>query len=264
MRKIIRISVFAIVFAVSSSATGQTTSSQSNSVADVFLSRGIIATFVVASSNSDVAHVYNEMRSIERFSPASTFKIPNTLIALDTHVVESKDTVFKWDGTDKGLPQWNSDQTLETAFKGSCVWCYQEIAREVGSEKYESVLAQIAYGNHSTGRRVDLFWLNGVLLISADEQIKFLQKLYSHELPFHDEHVDVLKDIMLVEKNAEYSLYAKTGWATTTPQVAWYVGIIESGSQTWFFAMNMQVNRKEQVGLQKELTIASLQALGII
>ena len=264
MRKIIRISVFAIVFAVSSSASGQTTSPQSNSVADVFLSRGIIATLVVASSNSDVTHVYNETRSIKRFSPASTFKIPNTLIALGMHVVDSKDTVFKWDGTDKGLPQWNSDQTLETALKVSCVWCYQEIAREVGSEKYESVLAQIDYGNHSTGRHVDLFWLNGDLLVSADEQVRFLQKLYNYDLPFRDEHVDVLKDIMLVEKNAEFSLYAKTGWAITTPQVAWYVGFVESGTQTWFFAMNMQVDRKEQVGLQKELTIASLQALGII
>jgi beta-lactamase class D len=264
VRKIIRLSAIAIVFVVSSSATGQTTSPQSNSVADVFLSRGIVATFVVASSNSDVTHVYNEARSIERFSPASTFKIPNTLIALDTHVVDSKDTVFKWDGSDKGLPQWNSDQTLETALRVSCVWCYQEIAREVGSEKYESVLAQLSYGNHSAGRHVDLFWLNGNLLISADEQIGFLQKLYNYELPFRNKHVDVLKDIMLVEKNAEYSLYAKTGWAITTPQVAWYVGFIETGSQTWFFAMNMQVDRKEQVSLRKELAIASLQALGII
>ena len=63
---------------------------------------------------------------------------------------------------------------------------------------------------------VDLFWLNGDLPISADEQIRFLQKLYSYELPFRNEHVDVLKDIMLVEKNTEYSLYAKTGWAITT------------------------------------------------
>ncbi len=99
---------------------------------------------------------------------------------------------------------------------------------------------------------------------SADEQIQFLRKLFNYELPFRNEHVDVLKDIMLVEKNTQYSLYAKTGWAITTPQVAWYVGFIENGTQTWFFAMNMQVDRKEQASVRKELAIASLQALGII
>ncbi len=199
-----------------------------------------------------------------RFSPASTFKIPNTLIALDTNVVESKDTLFVWDGTDKGLQQWNSDQTLESALRVSCVWCYQEIARQVGSEKYESVLAHIDYGNHSTGSHVELFWLNGDLRISAAEQIAFLRRLYNYELPFRRDHVDVLKDIMQVETNAEYSLYAKSGWATMTPQVGWYVGFIEKGPQSWFFAMNMQVDRKEQVALRKQLTIDSLRALGII
>lgn len=264
MRNIIRFPLLAIAITISGSAIGQAGHSQSKAVADIFLSKNIVATMIVASANTEKAHVYNESRSIERFSPASTFKIPNTLIALDTNVVESKETVFRWDGTDKGLPQWNSDQTLESALRVSCVWCYQEIARQVGSEKYESVLAQIGYGNHSTGSEVDRFWLNGDLRISAAEQIDFLRKLHDYELPFRDEHVDELKDIMLVEKNASYSLYAKSGWATTTPQVGWYVGFVESGTQTWVFAMNMQIDTREQVGLRQELTLASLQALGII
>jgi len=178
VRKFIRSSVLAIAIAVSSSATGQPTNSQANAVADLFLSRDIIATLIVA----------NTERSITRFSPASTFKIPNTLIALESNIVESKDTVFRWDGEDRELQQWNSDQTLGSALKVSCVWCYQEIARKVGSKKYEAVLAQIDYGNHSTG------------------QIDFLRRLYNDELPFRREHVDVLKDIMQVETNAEYSL----------------------------------------------------------
>lgn len=199
-----------------------------------------------------------------RFSPASTFKIPNTLIALDAKVVDSKDTLFRWDGTDKGLQQWNSDQTLESALRVSCVWCYQEIARKVGKEKYESVLAQIDYGNQTVGSDVERFWLNGDLQISAAEEISFLRRLYDYELPFQQEHVDVLKDIMLIEENDQYSLYAKSGWATTTPQVGWFVGFVEKGTQTWFFAMNMQVDNREQVSLRQELTLSSLRALGII
>ena len=264
MRKVIRSSVLALAIAVSSSATGQPINSQANAVADLFLSRNIIATLIVANTDGELVHVYNESRSIVRFSPASTFKMPNTLIALDTDVVASKETVFKWDGEDKGLPQWNSDQTLESALKVSCVWCYQEIARKVGKEKYESALAQIDYGNQIVGSNVERFWLNGDLQISAAEQIKFLRRLYEYELPFQREHVDVLKDIMQIEKNDHYSLYAKSGWATTTPQVGWFVGFVETGTQTWFFAMNMQVDKREQVSLRQELTLSSLRALGII
>jgi len=259
-----RFSILAIAIGLASPATGQSTGSSSDAVAEIFHSRDIDATLLVESLGGQVVHVYNESRSSKRFSPASTFKIPNTLIALDAHVVESRDTVFRWDGNDKGLAQWNADQTLESALRVSCVWCYQEIAREIGSEKYDAVLAQIDYGNHFTGEHVDRFWLNGDLRISAAEQIEFLRRLYNFELPFRHAHVDVLKRIMLVQKNAEYSLYAKTGWAATTPQVAWYVGFVETSTQTWIFAMNMQVDNKEQVGLRKELTIASLQALGII
>jgi beta-lactamase class D len=91
-----------------------------------------------------------------------------------------------------------------------------------------------------------------------------LRRLYNYELPFRREDVDVLKDIMQVETNAEYSLYAKSGWATTTPPVGWYVGFVETSAGTWLFAMNMQVDNRAQVGLRKKLTIASLQALGII
>ena len=93
---------------------------------------------------------------------------------------------------------------------------------------------------------------------------EFLSKVYHYEIPFRHEYVDILKDIMLTEQTAEYSIYAKTGWAGTTPQVAWYVGFVETGDKTWFFAMNMRVDRTEQAALREELTIRSLRALGII
>lgn len=264
MRILILFTTIAVVTFAMSIATGQEAEPQSDAVTDIFRSRGIIATLVVSSADGETVHVYNESRSRMRFSPASTFKIPNTLIALDAKVVDSKDTLFRWDGTDKGLQQWNSDQTLESALRVSCVWCYQEIARKVGKEKYESVLAQIDYGNQTVGSDVERFWLNGDLQISAAEEISFLRRLYDYELPFQQEHVDVLKDIMLIEENDQYSLYAKSGWATTTPQVGWFVGFVEKGTQTWFFAMNMQVDNREQVSLRQELTLSSLRALGII
>ncbi len=96
------------------------------------------------------------------------------------------------------------------------------------------MLARIDYGNQTVGSDVERFWLNGDLQISTAEQIEFLRRLYEYELPFSREHVNVLKDIMLIEKNDQYSLYAKSGWATITPQVGWFVGFVEAGAQTWF------------------------------
>ncbi len=245
-------------------AGSQEVEQEIDSVADIFISEGIIATLVVASLDGSTVHTYNDGRSLQRFSPASTFKIPNTLIALNAQLVTSKNSQFVWDGTDKGLDRWNKDQTLESAFKVSCVWCYQEIARKVGAEQYAEALAMLDFGNQSVGNEIDAFWLNGDLRISASEQIEFLRKIYNYEVPYRREHVDILKEIMLTEQTSSYAIYAKTGWAATTPQVGWYVGFVVKSEEAWLFAMNLQVDRREQVALRKELTIRSLRALGII
>ena len=242
----------------------QQTSSEIDTVAKLFQAEGIDGTLVVASSDGEIFHVHNDDRSRERFSPASTFKILNTLIALDTGVVTSKDSLFKWDGVDRGLPAWNKNQTLQSAFKVSCVWCYQEIARNVGSNRYSSALTVNDYGNQYVGDNVDQFWLNGDLQISAKEQIAFLRKLHDYSIPFRREHVDIVKEIMLDEQSADYIIHAKTGWTGAGLQVGWYVGYVEKGDQKWLFAMNMRMNRAEQAPLRKELTIRSLRALGLL
>lgn len=230
----------------------------------LFRSEGVVGTIIVESVNSDAIFIYNDSRSSLRFSPASTFKIPNTLIALDTSAVASKESIFKWDGIDKGLSRWNQDHTLESAFKASCVWCYQAIARTVGESQYELALAALDYGNQVVGDDVDLFWLNGKLQISANEQIEFLRKIVDYTIPFRREYVDTLKEIMLVEQTDDYSIYAKSGWAATEPQVAWYVGWVTTDEDHWIFAMNMRVDRPDQALLRKDLTMRSLRAMKII
>jgi len=233
-------------------------------VSEVFRAEEITGTFVAESIDGEISYFHNESRATTRFSPASTFKIPNTLVALNFGVVESKSSTFTWDGVDKGLERWNSNQTLETAFKVSCVWCYQHVARVIGRDKYESALAELGYGNQSVGEQVDLFWLDGSLAISAIEQVSFLRKLYNYDVPYQREHVDILRTIMVDQQTEQYTIYAKTGWAVTEPQVAWYVGFVELEDGAWLFAMNMQVDGPEQAALRQELAIRSLRALGII
>ncbi len=255
---------FFVAFTLSADAFGQGNAIASGALADVFEQHGVEATIVVTSLDGTALHVHNKARSSVRFSPASTFKIPNTLIALDGGFVTAKDSVFTWDGADKGLEQWNTDQTLESAFKVSCVWCYQEIARKVGAATYIKALQQIEYGNENVGEQVDSFWLNGDLGISAVEQIAFLRQLRLGRLPYLREHLDTLEEIMLVEQNADYSLYAKTGWTGAALAVGWYVGYVKTANGVYLFAMNMYMDKPEQAPLRRLLTIQALQALNII
>jgi len=121
---------------------------------------------------------YNEARCSERFLPASTFKIPNSLIGLETKVIEDENFVIKWNGVELWNKEWNRDHTLSSALKYSVVPYYQEIARRVGRDQYKKWLNAISYGNQVIGDKVDAFWLDNSLKISADEQIAFLKRFY--------------------------------------------------------------------------------------
>lgn len=230
----------------------------------VFESRNINATFVAELLDGTAAYVYKEARARERFAPASTFKIPNTLIALDVGVADVGATVFKWDGEERNVIAWNRDHSLESAFRASCVWCYRELARAVGAQRYETALMDIGYGNARIGDRADYFWLDGSLAISALEQVDFLRRMLNRSLPFNSAAFDAVESFMLESRTDDYALYGKTGWAMTSPQVAWYVGFVRSGGATWLFAMNLEPADEEEAALRKPLALEALRVLGII
>ncbi len=76
----------------------------------------------------------------ERVSPCSTFKIPNSLIGLETGVLADENAVLPWDGVKRSRPEWNRDHTLASAIKVSVVWYYQELARRVGTERMQKLV----------------------------------------------------------------------------------------------------------------------------
>jgi len=221
-------------------------------------------TFVLTSLESQNSYIYNSERANQRFSPASTFKIINTLIGLDLGVVQSIDSPFEWDGTKRSIPSWNRDQTLESAFKLSCVWCYQKIAREVGIERYSLALDKMNYGNKQISNQVDMFWLNGDLAITAVEQTQLLKKILSYSLALKPEHIDILKSVMLVEDKPEYKIYAKTGWTGPKLGVGWYVGFIEKEDNTWLFAFNIEMDKAQEGNLRKKIAMKALKASNLL
>lgn len=241
------------------------TVAEDQAIAGLFVRRNVEGTLILSSLRGGQIRVHNARRAQQRFPAASTFKIFNTLIALEEQVISGKDAPLKWDGHIYGMPDWNRDQTLETAFKLSCVWCFQELARRIGSETYRNYIRSADYGLLHEPFNPTEFWLDGGLEISAIEQIDFLKKVYARSLPFSPATYETLRQIMQVEHTPAYSLWAKTGWATRiNPQVGWYVGYIETRSDVWFFAANMVIRDEKDLPLRRQLTLDALQASGVI
>ncbi len=236
-------------------------------LAKLFNDRKVNGTLLIANLAGTKQFSHNEARARQPFLPASTFKIPNTLIALDEGLLTAQE-LFKWDGADKGLAAWNRDQTLSAAFKNSCVWCYQELAQRVGTVRYQSWLKKIQYGNGLPQPDLTTFWLNGHLRISAAEQMRFLHRLYKRELPFKATSYDVLRRVMLLEEKPDYRLYAKTGWAgmgqKDVRQVGWYVGYVETGNDVWFFVLNIDISKPAEAAYRQQIVMEALKLKKIV
>lgn len=225
----------------------------------------IIGTVVIESLKTHKIYIYNQKRAATRFLPASTFKIVNTLIALQEKAVKDENEIIKWDRQDKGLLDWNKDQNIKSAFPVSCVWFYQELAKKIGDEKYLLYLKKMDYGNAKTGKAVDSFWLDGDLRISAIEQLEVMKKIYNENYNFDKKYYEILKTLMIVDKKEHYVVRAKTGTALrVTPNIGWYVGYIEVNNDVWFFACNLEMTKPEDGRFRKELIYNALKGLKII
>ncbi|MBK7996594.1 MAG: class D beta-lactamase [Blastocatellia bacterium] len=214
---------------------------------------------------------YNEARCNERFSPFSTFKIPNSLIGLETSVVTNVDLTTTWD--EEKYPrknnfssEWNRDHSLRSAFKHSVLWYYRELAKKIGPEKMSNYLTKINYGNHDISGGIDQFWLNSSLQISINEQITFLTALYKNQLPFSSNTVKNLKEIMLLEETADYKIYAKTGtgFLAENNVLCWLVGFVETKGNTYVFATNLSDSKIVPPKARVELTKQALKELGVL
>jgi beta-lactamase class D len=238
--------------------------------------KGIDGAIVVYDMKNDRYVRYNERRCRERFSPKSTFKIPNSLIGLETGVIRDAEFVIQWN-REKYPPQanwneepfvhWGKDQTLRSAIKYSVLWYYRELALRVGDQQMQKYVKTFDYGNEDTSGRVDNFWLNNVLKISADEQVEFLKAFYTGRLPVSKRSTEIVKDILVFEKTPTYQLSAKTGGGPVDEgiYIGWFVGYLESNGNVYFFATNIEgASYVEIRGKRIELTKQILRALGYL
>src|SRR5205085_7320454 len=131
------------------------------------------------------------------FLPASTFKIVNSLIGLQTGKISSDSMVIKWDGIKRPVEEWNQDLTMYKAFRVSAVPYYQEVARRIGKDTMQYWLDSISYGSKKITGKIDSFWLDNSLKITPDEQLGLVKRLYFHQLPFFKLYQEKVKSAML-------------------------------------------------------------------
>jgi len=232
--------------------------------------------FVVYDLKNDKYIRYNEARCRERFSPKSTFKIPNSLIGLETDVIKDASFVIEWNRrkyppqanwNEEPFVHWGKDQTLRSAFKFSVLWYYRELAAKVGEQKMKKYVKEFGYGNGNFTGKVDNFWLDNTLVISADEQVEFLKAFYTEKLPVSKRATETVKDIMVMEKTPAYTLSAKTGGGPIAEgkYIGWLVGYLEKGQDVYIFATNIEgVNFAEIRDKRMKITKQALAELGFL
>jgi beta-lactamase class D len=196
---------------------------------EVFQEAGVEGAFVLLDVTSNRITIANPELAERAFLPASTFKIPNTLIGLETGVIPDESFALEWDGVDRGVfDVWNRDHDLRSAMKNSVLWFYQELARRIGEDRYHDWMSRLDYGNRDIGGGVDQFWVAGDLRITPREQVRFLRRLLQGDLPVEERSVRIVRDILLVSQKDGVTLRAKTGLTAQTPHyVGWLVGFVE-------------------------------------
>ena len=187
------------------------------------------------------------------YLPASTFKILNSLIGLQTGKISSDSMVIKWDGVERRVADWNKDLNMYEAFRVSSVYYYQEVARRIGKDTMQIWLDSLKYGAKTdTGKvvitsAIDSFWLDNSLKITPDQQLGLVKRLYFDQLPFFKSYQEMVKRAMLFENNSNYRLGYKTGWGfkENGNAIGWVVGWVEENSHPYFFVLNIESPDKD-------------------
>lgn len=206
----------------------------------------------------------------ERHVPASTFKIPNSIIALELGILKNDSSMIYWNGEQHFMDSWEQDLYFRDAFHFSCVPCYQEIARKVGVKRMIEQTDALNFGKLTiNAENIDKFWLGEDAQISQFEEIDFLKRFHEKELPISDRTHEIMSRMMIIEQNDDYILRGKTGWSDNGKEHnCWFVGSIESNGKFHYFATNIQpsyeAEMSEIVSLRKEITFKALKQLKLM
>ena len=186
---------------------------------------------------------FNDSLIQKDYTPASTFKIANTIIGLENGLIDSANFLMKWDGVKRENAKWNADQTLNQAFRNSTIWYFQKLAKQIGPDKMQEGLDLLNYGNKTIGDSIDQFWLNGTLKISMQDQVGFLANIINRKYKLNSNTYDCLLQIMKYNLSYQYVVYCKSGWGQQgTEDIGWLVGMLIKNGKQYAFATLITTN----------------------
>lgn len=218
-----------------------------NNLKKYFDAKNVEGCFTMLSNTDGQVTVYNMELDTMRFTPASTFKIVNAMIGLETGAIPNEKTIFRWDGVTRKMKDWNHDMDIREAFKVSAVPVFQQVAKKIGEDTMQRWIDSLSYGNKKISGPIDSFWLNNTLKISPDEQLGLAKKLYFEQLPFRKSVQQSVREMMLQEDKTTYKLSYKTGWGFDEKDrsIGWVVGWIEENRHVYFFVTLVRAADKD-------------------
>lgn len=196
--------------------------------------------------------------------PASTFKIPNSMIALETGAIQDTSTMIYWDGVERQFDSWNQDLSFYNAFHYSCLPCYQQLTRKTGIENMKTYAEKFDYGNMDIdSTNFDSFWVEGNSTITQFEQIDFLERFVNQKLPISNETYETMRELMVISDENFGKLSGKTGWSFQDENNnGWFVGFIEKGEDIKYFATNVEpIDNNDLILFRSGRKSATIEAL---
>jgi beta-lactamase class D len=222
--------------------------------------------FLLSDLKKSEYSAYNYARCKEAFLPASTFKILNSLIGLETGVAPDENFVIPWDGITRENVLWNQNHTMASAFRNSVVPWYQELARRIGPKCMADWVHKVHFGNMDiSNKTIDSFWLGGKSRITSLQQMDFLIRFVKKELSFSERTMEIVRKIFIVERNDKYIFSGKTGWTMMDEKnIGWYVGYLEKQDNKYLFVLNVESSENDTTLFQKSREGITREILGYL
>ncbi len=241
--------VFLIIVITGLNSCSPNNVDEDQSLEKYFTENKVTGCFGMYNNSTNQFTFYNKKRFTDSsYLPASTFKIVNSLIGLQTGVISSDSMIIKWDSIKRNVEAWNKDLSMYEAFRVSAVPYYQEVARRIGKERMEFWMDTVNYGAGAKdtvfriSTAIDTFWLDNTLKLTPDEELGLVKMLYFNQLPFFKTYQEKVKRAMLFENTTAYRLAYKTGWGKKENgnHLAWIAGWVEENNHPYFFVLNFE------------------------
>lgn len=211
-----------------------------------FSANNVNGCFMLHDFRRNVFNIFNVQGTQVRHAPFNTFDIMNALAGIETGVISDTNLTVS-DSAGKPFPDINPNLTMAQAFRQSNESYFSVMAQRIGQEKMDFWLDSVKYGNMDTNPYQSRFWMNNALQISPDEQMGFMENLYSSKLPFQSRTVRLVKALLLQEKTMNYSLYYQDGFkAGASSSEGWITGWLETNERPYFFVLYLHSTDKNE------------------